>query len=153
MKRVSSKKKPFAVICILLLALFLISACNESNRQFAYKDGTYIGKSREDDTGAYGEVTIIITSGQISSCKFVTWQADGSIKDMEYGKVNGEVSNKDYYNKAQLAVDAMEKYAKQYEQTKKTKNVDVIAGATIAYDQFLEAVNSALKDAVQTSVK
>lgn len=144
---ISLKRKILTATYIILMALFLLSACGDNNQTISYKDGTYIGKSREDDTGAYGEVTIVIIQGQINSCKFVTWQADGSIKDKEYGKVNGEISNKDYYNKSQLAVDAMGKYAKQFEQAKKIKGVDAIAGATIAYDQFVEAVNAALKDA------
>jgi hypothetical protein len=36
----------------------------------------------------------------------------GAVKDAGYGKINGEVSNQDYYNKAQLVVAAMDQYAR-----------------------------------------
>ncbi|MFP3156074.1 FMN-binding protein [Lachnospiraceae bacterium ZAX-1] len=147
------KKRMITAICTLSIAMVLLSACQNEAASVSYKDGTYIGKSSMDDRDAYGEVTLVIENHQLSTCKFVTWQADGSMKDEEYGKVNGEISNKDYYDKAQLAVDAIKTYAEQFEQVKKIENVDAISGATIAYNQFTEAVNDALKEAVQTDEK
>jgi major membrane immunogen (membrane-anchored lipoprotein) len=63
--------------------------------------------------------------------------------------VNGEISNQAYYDKAQLAVRAMEAYAQQYVATQDVKAVDAVSGATIAYDQFREAVGEALAGAGQ----
>jgi major membrane immunogen (membrane-anchored lipoprotein) len=110
----------------------------------ALPDGTYIGKSSPDDTGAYAEVTLVFQNNQLSECNFVTIQADGTIKAQDYGKIDGEISNSDYYEKAQLAVQAMETYAKQYQDLKNLQEVDAITGATIAYNQFVEAVQNAL---------
>ncbi|MDR2193609.1 MAG: FMN-binding protein, partial [Treponema sp.] len=72
----------------ILAAALLLSGCSKTN----YRDGTYTGRSGADDTGAWGEVTLSIAAGKISACEFVTWQKDGTVKDENYGKVNGEIS-------------------------------------------------------------
>jgi major membrane immunogen (membrane-anchored lipoprotein) len=128
----------------LLLAVALAAVgCGSSG----YKDGTYSGKSGPDEDGAFGEATLTIAGGKIVDCRFVTWQKDGSVKDEDYGKINGEISNRSYYDKAQLAVAAMEKYARDLSRTGKLEEVDAVSGATIAYDQFREAVEEALESA------
>jgi major membrane immunogen (membrane-anchored lipoprotein) len=114
-----------------------------------YTDGVYTGKSGEDDTGAWGEVTVTISAGKVSGCEFVTWQKDGTAKDENYGKINGEISNQVFYDKAQLAVEAMEKYTADYVRTGSLRNVEAVSGATISHDQFLEAVENALETAKQ----
>ncbi|MDR1058854.1 MAG: FMN-binding protein, partial [Treponema sp.] len=63
------------------------------------------------------------------------------------GKVNGEISNQDFYNKAQLAIRAMEQYVKSYRETGDLGKVEAVSGATIAFDQFNEAVEQALEKA------
>ena len=126
-----------------VLTVVLAAGCGKA----AYKDGTYTGRSAGDDTGAWGEVTLGITEGKISACEFVTWQKDGTVKDENYGKVNGEISNRDFYDKAQLAVAAMKKYAADYLRTGSLNGVEAVSGATIAHNQFLEAVENALEQA------
>jgi major membrane immunogen (membrane-anchored lipoprotein) len=133
--------KKVIVLFILTVGLLLLSACGKS----AIKDGVYSGKSSPDDTGAYAEVTITVNAGKIGTCNFVTWQKDGTIKGEDYGKVNGEISNRAFYDKAQLAVRAMESYAAQYVEKQNLKSVDAISGATNSYNQFIEAVEEALK--------
>jgi major membrane immunogen (membrane-anchored lipoprotein) len=61
--------------------------------------------------------------------------------------VNGEISNRDFYDKAQLAVEAMKNYAASYQRTGNIKDVEAVSGATVAYNQFLEAVEQALEKA------
>ncbi|MDR1603942.1 MAG: FMN-binding protein [Gracilibacteraceae bacterium] len=131
-----------AGLCLLLAAL---SGCGGSAP--VYADGDYTGRSTPDDTGAFGEVTITIKNGAVTDCRFVTWQEDGSLKDEEYGKVNGEISNQAYYNSAQLAVQAMEIYAEQFVAAGTLDDVDVISAATISHSQFLEAAEEALATA------
>ncbi|MDR2767345.1 MAG: FMN-binding protein [Treponema sp.] len=128
-------------ILFAVLLAGLLSACAKQ----ALKDGVYFGKSSLDDTGAYGEVSITVSGGRISACDFVTRQKDGTIKDEDYGKVNGEISNQAYYDKAQLAVRAMKSYAGQYAASGDLDAVDAVSGATIAYNQFIEAVEEALE--------
>ncbi|MFV0412880.1 MAG: FMN-binding protein [Oscillospiraceae bacterium] len=141
------KKKVIANVFIVVLILQLLAGCKSSPNNATYQDGTYTGKSSEDDQGAYGEVTITIKGTEITSCEYVTWQKDGTIKDENYGKINGEISNQDYYDKAQLAVEAMAQYAQSLVEAQKLENVDAISGATIAFNQFSEAVNDALDSA------
>ncbi|MDR1972261.1 MAG: FMN-binding protein [Treponema sp.] len=131
------------VVVCLFAGILVLAGCGKA----AYKDGVYTGRSGEDDTGAWGEVTVTIREGKLSDCRFVTWQKDGTVKDEDYGKVNGEISNRAFYDKAQLAVEAMKKYAADYLRTGSLKDVEAVSGATIAYDQFLEAVEAALEGA------
>ncbi|MDR3334498.1 MAG: FMN-binding protein [Treponema sp.] len=128
---------------IIFFAALLLAGCGKA----VYKDGVYTGVSSADDTGAYGEVSINIADSKITDCSFITRQKDGAIKDENYGKVNGEISNQDYYAKAQLAVKAMEDYVRQYRETWDINKIDAVSGATIAYNQFVEAVEKALAQA------
>ncbi|GHV75464.1 FMN-binding domain-containing protein [Spirochaetia bacterium] len=128
---------------VVFSAAVLLSSCSKA----VLSDGVYRGKSSADDMGAYGEITLTVTGGRIAACDFVTWQKDGTVKGEDYGKVNGEIANRDFYEKAQLAVRAMKKYAEQYEETRDLNAVEAVSGATIAYNQFLEAAEEALESA------
>jgi major membrane immunogen (membrane-anchored lipoprotein) len=136
-----NRKYVFGLLTVLVL--LLAAGCGKST----LKDGVYTGRSGIDDTGAWGEVTITISGGQVAGCQFVTRQKDGTTKDENYGKVNGEISNRDFYDKAQLAVRAMEQYARTYQETGDLRKVEAVSGATIAFDQFNEAVELALEGA------
>ena len=140
-------KKIICLLFVAVLAAGLFAGCGKDSGSTVYKDGTYTGKSGQDDTGAYGEATVTIAGNKITDCKYVTWQSDGIIKDEEYGKVNGEISNRDYYDKAQFAVKAMQQYARELVEVQMPDEVDAVSGATIAYGQFVEAVKNALKEA------
>ena len=138
------------LLCILALSM-LLSACGSKT----YKDGTYTGQSAvfegdEDGNGdGYGVVTLTIKDNQITDCTFLTYEPDGTLKDENYGKVNGEVMNQDYYNKAQKAVQGSAQYATLFLESGSLNptDVDAISGATFSYDQFVDAVFDALKQA------
>jgi major membrane immunogen (membrane-anchored lipoprotein) len=145
------KKK---MVFMAALCAFLVCGCSGSNA--TYTDGTYEGKSEQydfDDDSAdadaagYGVVNITITDGKISGCTFKTYEIDGTLKDEDYGKEGGEIANKDYYNKAQKAVAACDKYAESLVYAGRIDDVDAITGATINYGEFTEAVKNALKQA------
>ncbi|MDR3200954.1 MAG: FMN-binding protein [Spirochaetales bacterium] len=125
---------------VILLIVLSFAGCAAA----AYTDGEYTGISGKDDKGAYGEVTITIKDGKVADCRFVTYQKDGTIKGENYGKVNGTISNQDYYEKAQLAIRAMAQYEREYNQSKDLDKVNAVSGATNSYDQFIEAVENAL---------
>ena len=142
----------FSVIICSVSALSL-TACGSKS----YADGTYKAQSEnyvndEDDSTAgngYGIVELTISGGNITACDFKTYELDGSLKDAEYGKENGEIANKDFYNKAQKALAACDKYAAQLVEKGNLKEVDAISGATVNYNEFKEAVSQALKQAEQ----
>jgi major membrane immunogen (membrane-anchored lipoprotein) len=130
-----------------LSAAVTLSVCGcggDAGAAIPQEDGVYTGVSSADDKGAYGEVRITVENGAITACSFVTWQKDGSVKDEEYGKVNGEISNQEFYDKAQLAVRAMQQYSDAMVAQQSSAKVDAVTGATIAHGQFLEAVADAL---------
>ncbi len=145
-------KKSIALLLLSAAAAALLAGCGD----VAYKDGTYTAQSSEyasfdEDLDAevdgYGVVELTIRDGAIAACTFTTYQNDGTVKDSEYGKQNGEVANQDYYNKAQRAVKACQQYADQLVETGDLRSVDAISGATISFDQFNEAADLALDQA------
>ena len=68
---------------------------------------------------------------------------DGKVKDENYGADKPEGVRK----KAQNAYKAIGSYASQLESKKDLAKVDAIAGATVSYDQFNEAVAKAVEAA------
>ena len=149
-------KKLFSLACIVMASVFAIAGCGSSSSA-TYKDGTYTAQSSvfegmEDEDGeeggeGYGEVTITIKDNVITACEFTTYMPDGTKKDDDYGKKNGEIANQDYYNKAQRAVKASANYAEQLAAKGSLDEVDAITGASISYQEFQEAVELALKQA------
>ena len=145
-------KRRAAIAFAAVLALAL-TGCGAKT----YADGTYTAQSQEyvnddeDETAGngYGVVTLTITDGKISACEFKTYELDGTQKAEDYGKENGEVANKDFYNKAQKALAACDKYAQALVDAGDLSGVDAISGATVNYNEFREAVGEALKQAQQ----
>ncbi len=141
---------------LILLMLFCcaVTLTGCSGSQKSYMDGIYEGKSEIDknDEGSdtdngYGVVTITIKNNTIADCIFLTYESDGTLKDENYGKEGGEIISRDYYNKAQLAVEACTEYADLLIQNGNLDEVDAISGATINYNEFYEAVYNALEQA------
>lgn len=135
-------------------ALIALAGC--AGGDVTYTDGTYEARSAEyiNDDGSeegngYGVVKITISGGAISDCTFTTYELDGTEKGEDYGKKQGSIANKDFYNKAQKAVGACAKYAEQLVLSGDPDSVDAISGATINYGQFIEAAEEALAQAVK----
>lgn len=144
-------KKIIALLsCAVLLACALAGCGGGSG---SYKDGTYTGKSavysgdEEGNGNGYGEVTITIKDNAITACEFKTYEENGTLKGEDYGMVDGEIKNQDYYNKAQKAIKGSEEYAKNIIGKINPEEVDSISGATYSYDQFIDAVYDALDKA------
>ena len=144
------KKKIIALLCGTAAMSAMLTGCGAAN----YADGTYEGKSQvyegdeEGNGDGYGVVTITIKDNTITACEYKTYQTDGTLKDDDYGKQNGEIANKDYYAKAQKAVKACSVYAEDLV-GKELGDVDAITGATISYNEFKEAAANALDQAKQ----
>ena len=148
---VDMRKVYIPVLAASLMALAL-TGCG--GRKVSWKDGTYEAQSSvfenddgTDDGNGYGVVSVTIKDGKISDCSFVTYEADGTIKDEDYGKEDGRIANKDYYNKAQKANASCAEYASMLVQNGQLDGIDSISGATINYKEFKEAVELALKQA------
>lgn len=145
-------RKYMTVALAAAIAACMLTGCG--GKKVSYKDGTYEAQSSvfenddgTDDGNGYGVVTLTIEGGKISDCTFVTYEADGTLKDEDYGKEDGRIANKDYYNKAQKANAACAEYASMLVQNGQLDGIDSISGATINYNEFKEAVELALKEA------
>ena len=144
--------KKFVGIIILGMILICLAGCGGSA---SYKDGTYTGQSamyegEDDGSGAgYGVVSLTLKDNKITACEYNTYELDGTLKGEDYGKKEGSVANKDFYNKAQKAVAACDKYAENLVLSGNVNDVDAISGATINYQQFVEAADAALAQAEQ----
>ena len=145
------RMKWLALALILALAALSLAACGGGAA--TYKDGTYTGKSEphegdeEGNGDGYGVVTLTIKDNKITECVFETYELNGALKDENYGMVDGEIKNKDFYNKAQKAIAAAPVYAQQLVETNDIKQVDAISGATFNYNDFQDAVRDALNQA------
>lgn len=146
-------KRRVAVIAAFA-GLAMLAGCGSSD--VSYKDGTYEARSAEyinedgsEEGNGYGIVTVTIKDGAIAECTFKTYELDGTEKGEDYGMKSGSIANKDFYNKAQKAVGACEKYAEQLVLAGRVDGVDAISGATINYRQFVEAADAALSQAEQ----
>ena len=149
--------KKIAALALAAFACVALAACNggsSSNAPAAnasYADGVYEGRSSDfqaDESGngaGYGEVTIEIKDQKIVSCTFTLYELDGKVKDETYG---ADLSRENRM-KAQKAVQAAEKYASMLVDSENLDGVDVITGATISHNEFIEAVNDALSKAAQ----
>ncbi|MBR6873416.1 MAG: FMN-binding protein [Ruminococcus sp.] len=141
------------LLCLSAAVAASSALCLCSCGSKTYKDGTYTARSaeftEEQDGGGsgYGEVELTISGGKITSCTFKTYELDGTLKGEDYGKENGEIKNRDYYNKAQKANAARAVYAEELVNKGSADQVDAVSGATINYDQFTEAVAAALAQA------
>ncbi|MBR1865773.1 MAG: FMN-binding protein [Lachnospiraceae bacterium] len=146
------KGKRLAAACMMLSLAAGMTGCDGSKN---YADGTYEGKSTvyenedgdSEDGNGYGVVSITIKENKIVDCTFQTYETDGKLKDEDYGKADGEIANRDYYNKAQKAVAACEQYATMLIGNGELDGIDAISGATINYNEFKEAVTAALREA------
>ena len=107
------------------------------------KDGTFAADSAEHAQLGHSHVELTIEGGAITKVVHTGFDKDGKPKDENYGADKPEGVRK----KAQVAYKAIGSYASQLESKKDLTKVDAIAGATVSYDQFGEAVAKAVEAA------
>ena len=107
------------------------------------KDGTFSADSAEHPQLGHSHVELTIAGGAITKVLHTGFDKDGKVKDENYGADKPEGVRK----KAQNAYKAIGSYASQLESKKDLAKVDAIAGATVSYDQFNEAVAKAVEAA------
>ena len=144
-------KKTWLLALLCAALAFTLAACGGGGAKAKnYAPGTYTGQSSENEDGDYAIATVTIgEDNKITDIEFVSYEKNGNIKDENYGKQDGEIANQDYFNRAQNAVAAMQKYADQVLEVQDLAKLDAITGATLSYDQFNESVSIALSKAEQ----
>ena len=130
------------------LGATILAACQPSTGLDMSKplsDGTWTAQSNADDQGSVGTITITVEGGRITATSYETTLADGTDKGSDYGKSSaGEVFNEDYYKKAQAAVASYQEYSENLTKVGDPAKVDVITGATVAHQQFVQAAIRAI---------
>ena len=130
------------------LGATILAACTPSTGLDMTKpmsDGTWTAQSNADDQGSIGTITITSRAGASPRPPTRPTLADGTDKGTEYGKNSaGEVFNEDYYKKAQAAVASYREYSDNLTQVGDPAKVDVITGATVAHQQFVQAAIRAI---------
>lgn len=124
----------------------------ETKKSIKYKDGVYKSFANiKDDWGGTAEVEIKIEEGKIVECTFLSYEKNGNLKGPEYGKVDGVIKNMGLYKIAQASVLKAAEYGQKLIETQNIDDVDVIAGASISYKLFKDAVENALQGAMQNA--
>ena len=139
-------------IILVALCFICIFSCSktETKKSIKYKDGVYKSFANiKDDWGGTAEVEIKIEEGKIVECTFLSYEKNGNLKGPEYGKVDGVIKNMGLYKIAQASILRAAEYGQKLIQTQNIDDVDVIAGASISYKLFKDAVENALQDAMQ----
>ena len=81
----------------------------------------------------------------------MSYEKNGNLKGPEYGKVDGVIKNMGLYKIAQASVLKAAEYGQKLIETQNIDDVDVIAGASISYKLFKDAVENALQGAMQNA--
>lgn len=141
-------------IILAALCFICIFSCSktETKKSIKYKDGVYKSFANiKDDWGGTAEVEIKIEEGKIVECTFLSYEKNGNLKGTEYGKVDGVIKNMGLYKIAQASVLKAAEYGQKLIETQNIDDVDVIAGASISYKLFKDAVENALQGAMQNA--
>ena len=141
-------------IILVALCFICIFSCSktETKKSIKYKDGVYKSFANiKDDWGGTAEVEIKIEEGKIVECTFLSYEKNGNLKGPEYGKVDGVIKNMGLYKIAQASILRAAEYGQKLIQTQNIDDVDVIAGASISYKLFKDAVENALQGAMQNA--
>ena len=101
------------------------------------EDGIYVGNSEEDDRGNYGEVSITISSAEITDVEYTEYSGENKPKSAETGYEYKE------------ALEAIEELPKQLIETQDVDEIDDYSGATGTTDKFRTAVKKALSGSPQ----
>ena len=145
--------KNIFILAMLFFALFF-SSCEKDEKTDgnasspSYIDGQYSAVSSiKDEWGGSAKVEMTIKDGKISSCVFYSYEADGKLKDADYGKVDGEIKNLGLYKIAQAAVFNSNKYGELLVKEQDIDKLDAISGATVSFALFKDAVKQIMKEA------
>ena len=147
-------KKSVLGLAVLLSIGVMITGCGDEKKEApkneavsldmtGVKDGTFAGDSSKHEQLGHSHVELTIANGAITKVVHTGFDKDGKVKDENYGADKPEGVRK----KAQNAYKAIGSYASQLESKKDLAKVDAIAGATVSYDQFNEAVAKAVEAA------
>lgn len=145
--------KKLVLLLVLLSVLVTIgSGCSQPAKAAGpsaakYQDGTYEFKGQTDGEGYYVKGKLTVSAGKIESADWAIYDANrgNEIFDKDYEVVF--TGNDTYIQQCRDNLKGMAEYAPKLIATQDAAQVDVVSGATWAYNKFYEFAQGALKEA------
>lgn len=156
--------KNTVTLFFIFLCVFFMLSCEKKEKNndgkikaITYIDGVYEAVSSiKDDWGGSAKVELTVKDGKITSCNFYSYEANGKLKDADYGKIDGEIKNMGLYKIAQNAVLQSSKYGQMLIESQDIDSLDALSGATVSFGLFKDAVkqitSKAYKDDKETCI-
>lgn len=132
---------------LLAIGMVALSGCATYPAASTLPDGQYAGSSQPETDGTVGKVRFTIKGGQVVDAEFRLYDKDGTIHDENYGKTASGTVDTEFYQRAQDAISAEQRYVQQFQKTGDQNQVDRVAGASLSHRLFLDAVQAAMDTA------
>lgn len=132
---------------LLAIGMVALSGCVSYPAASTLPDGQYEGSSQPEDDGTIGKVSFTVKHGQVVDAEFRLYDKDGTVHDKNYGKTASGTVDTEFYQRAQDAISAEQRYVQQFKKTGDQNQVDRVAGASLSHRLFLDAVQSAMDTA------
>ncbi|PIE53858.1 MAG: FMN-binding protein [Dethiosulfovibrio peptidovorans] len=132
-----------ALVALVAVAVVGIVVFRKASTPQSRKDGVYQGEFHNEEKGSSTRVTLKMRGGKIVDCQMTALDAEGHVKDENYGKNSGAEN----YRRAQLAVEGMQQYPEMLLKMQDVDTMDAVSGATVTFKEFQAAVRRALKEA------
>ncbi len=144
-----SKTRRGSLPLALLIGAIALGGCGQSSVPAnTLPDGTYTGESEPESDGSYGIINFTVQSGNITDASFVMYDQDGTAHDQNYGLgADGTPVDKDFYQRAQNAIEAEKQFVTQFKETGDQSEVESIAGASLSLRLFHSAIDDAINGA------
>ena len=128
------KNRTVGVLVVLVVILALAVYINAQRRDgMQWEDGTYIGTSKPDQRGYFGEIKIVIEKDKIKDVDYEELDSRGNPKGPDYAYPAGPKSH--------------HQYEERLIKTQDPEKVESLTGATETHGRFQEAAQEALRKA------
>ena len=132
---------------LLAIGMVALSGCGSYPAASTLPDGQYAGSSQPEEDGTVGKIRFTIKHGQVIDAEFRLYDKDGTAHDENYGKTASGGIDTEFYQRAQSAISAEQRYVQQFQKTGDQNKVDRVSGASLSHRLFLDAVQTAMEAA------
>ncbi len=136
-------KSRYVIATVVLIAAAAAAVFVVRGSSRGYRDGVYEGEYRNENGGGGTKVVLEIENNAIVGCQMTATDAEGHVKDENYGKNDSEAN----YRLCQISVAGMRQYPGELLRTQDIDKVDAVSGATVTHREFQIAVRQALQKA------
>ena len=136
-------KSRYVVAAVILIVIAAAAVFVVKGTSRGYRDGVYEGEYRNEDGGGGTKVVLKIENNAIVDCQMTATDAEGHVKDEDYGKNDSEAN----YRLCQISVEGMRQYPGKLLEAQDIDKVDAVSGATVTHREFQIAVRQALQKA------